>query len=238
VDIGGAATEDRPPYFSAPLNFLPGLPQTARDAPLSPQAQNISHTWRRLFRTQSEIMDVLNGVQRFNAYFKTQILVTDEEIFRDGGFAASFILPLQHRLLSLSAHAVDVEDNVSAMVQAIRLACILYLAEIRRSFGVMGVVSTLQSRKLKSFLEISGEWEELGLLKAWCLAMGGMESLGPLRVWFVEELQKAIKGLGLESWQEAEGQLREVLWFDDVHSPLFRELHTGEMMSRRGRRGY
>jgi hypothetical protein len=181
-------------------------------------------------------MDIMNGLQRFNAYFNSQILLTDGAIFRDGGFAASFILPLQHRLLLLSAHAIDVEEPVSSMVQAVRLACILYLAEIRRSFGVMGVVSTLQSRKLKPFLEMSGEWEELGLLRTWCLAMGGMESQGPLRVWFVEELKKATDSFGMESWEEAEGQLREVLWFDDVHSPVFRELHTGEEKSRGGRR--
>lgn len=52
-----------------------------------------------------------------------------QTIFRDGGFAASFILTLQHRLPLLSAHAVDVEDNVFAMAQAVRLACILYLVE-------------------------------------------------------------------------------------------------------------
>lgn len=66
--------------------------------------------------------------------------------------------------------------------------------------------------------------------------MGGMESQGPLRVWFVEELKKATDSFGMESWEEAEGQLREVLWFDDVHSPVFRELHTGEEKSRGGRR--
>jgi hypothetical protein len=103
----------------------------------------------------------------------------------------------------------------------------------------MGVVSTLQSRKLKSFLEMSGEWEELGLLRTWCLAMGGMESQGPLRVWFIDELKKAIEGLGMESWEETEGHLREILWFDDVHSLMFHDLHSGEEASRGGRRrGY
>lgn len=115
------------------------------------------------------------------------------------------------------------------MVQACRLACILYFAEIRRSFGIMGVVSTLQIRKLKAFLDMSSEtWGGLGLLRMWCLTLGAIESTGPLRVWYIEELKRAIEKLGVEFWDEAEEQLREVLWFEDVHSPMFHDSQSGE----------
>jgi hypothetical protein len=183
-------------------------------------------------------LSIITNLQHFNIYLKSRSFLTNGSVFRDGSFAASFILPLQYRLLSLSVPARDVKDKSSAMVQACRLACILYFAEIRRLFGIMHVVSTLQTRKLRAFLERSGEtWEDLGLLRAWCLALGAIESTGPLRVWYMDELKRAINGLGIESWDKAEMQLKEVLWFEDVHSPMFHDLHTTEE-GRRGGTGY
>jgi hypothetical protein len=140
--------------------------------------------------------------------------------------------PLQYCLLNTSVLEIDVKDSSAAIAQACRLACILYLAEIRRLLGVIGMTSTLQTRKLRSFLEMSdGKWEGLELLRMWCLALGAIESTGPLRVWFVGEMKRIMEQLGLESLDEAEGELRELLWFDDVHSPLFHDLHSGGMSS-------
>ena len=43
------------------------------------------------------------------------------------------------------------------------------------------------------------------LLRMLCLALGAIESTGPLIIWFVEELKRAMQQLGLESLDEAEG---------------------------------
>jgi hypothetical protein len=173
----------------------------------------------------------MNALQCLIARFKTQVHVTRGAIFRDGIFAGSYILPLQNRLVSLSAPATEVSDSISAKMHAIRLACILFLAEIRRALGIMGVVSTLQVRKLRCFLEMSGPWEDLSVLRMWCLAMGGMESLpGPLKEWFARELESERTRLGM-GWKNVENILREVLWYDDVHHEMFLDLVDGKIKS-------
>ena len=65
---------------------------------------------------------------------------------------------------------------------------------------------TSSNEEIEKFLEMSGdEWEGLKLLRMLCLALGAIESTGPLIIWFVEELKRAMQQLGLESLDEAEG---------------------------------
>lgn len=112
-------------------------------------------------------------------------------------------------------------------MQAVRLACILYTAEIRRMFGIMGVFSDLHTVKLRACIEKTGsDWGELGVLRMWCLAMGGMESRGAERGWFLGELERERERKG--SWEDVEGGLRGVLWFEDVHGVMFGEVWRGD----------
>ena len=58
----------------------------------------------------------------------------------------------------------------------------------------------------------------------WCLAMGGMESTGEDREWFLNELEQQKRELGSKSWDVVLGVLREVIWFEDVHTVIFWEV--------------
>jgi hypothetical protein len=64
---------------------------------------------------------------------------TNSEIYKDGLNAALGILPLLHRLLGLKTDST--EDQCQKM-NMVRLGCILYFAEIRRLFGIMGIIHT------------------------------------------------------------------------------------------------
>jgi hypothetical protein len=56
------------------------------------------------------------------------------------------------------------------------------------------------------------------------LAMGGMESTSKeRRTWYIQEMKKSGQSLGLGTWEEVEKELKEVLWFDEAHTPLFWE---------------
>lgn len=56
------------------------------------------------------------------------------------------------------------------------------------------------------------------------MTMGGLESEGCLREWFARELRQEGEVMGLRSWKEIESEVREVLWFEDCHAPVFVEL--------------
>jgi hypothetical protein len=57
--------------------------------------------------------------------------------------------------------------------------------------------------------------------------MGGIESIGPLRDWYANELRDEGVTMGLYSWKQVEGEVKSVLWFDECHTPLFVELGLG-----------
>ena len=173
-------------------------------------------------------MNIMDDLLVFSDHLAKEVIRTNGKVYRDGVFAAMEILPLLHRLLSLSGAAVNITERESIVLQACRLASILYLAEIRRLFGVMGIVSEFQTEKLRNILESSADdWNDFGLLKMWCLAMGAMESSGSLRNWYIIVLVKEGEKLGIRGWDEIERQLRGVLWYEHVHTPIFRGLYDG-----------
>jgi hypothetical protein len=200
----------------------------------SSESRYVSNTWRWMFPDQSEIMNIMDDQRAFSVHLKSEVKRTGGKVYSNGIFAATEILPLLHRLLSLSVATVNTDKQGSDMLQACRLGCILYLAEIRCLFGIMGIISTLQTKKLRNFLEASAnDWKEFELLKVWCLAMGAMESFGSLRAWYIAELGKASGKLSISSWDDMERQLRGVLWYDQVHTPMFRGLFDGSGANRR-----
>jgi hypothetical protein len=145
---------------------------------------------------------ILQDLLTFSIHLSQQVLLTNGNAYSDGYFAASHLLPIQHRLSSLASEVVDTEDEEDNIVQAVRLSCILYTAEIRRLFGIMGIFSDLHLSKLRTHIENSSpNWGELSILRTWCLAMGAMENRGSKRAWFLGELEKERVG----SWEEVKG---------------------------------
>jgi hypothetical protein len=54
--------------------------------------------------------------------------------------------------------------------------------------------------------------------------MGGMESTSKeQRTWYIQEMKKSGQSLGLDTWEQVEKELNEVLWFDEAHTPMFWE---------------
>jgi hypothetical protein len=150
-------------------------------------------------------------------------------ILRLFSFGTGHLFPLLHRVLSLAGDAMVAPPDDLNILQACRLGCALYLAEIRRLFGINGVISTLQTKKLKHYLQASTEnWESLGLMKIWCLAMGGMEADEEnLRGWFSDQIQKEGSLMGWKTIEDLQKQMEGMLWFPSVHGPALGRLYQG-----------
>lgn len=170
-------------------------------------------------------MNIMNGLRSFVFYLKGEALDTRGKVYRRGDLFASNMLTLQHRLLSL---ILPSDDDTQRKVNILRLGCTLCIAEIRRLFGIMGVLSFNQVAKLRGLLEEQTHgWEPFPLLRAWVLAMGAIESRGDDRAWFFAELEKSKTELGIGSWECLEDKLRQILWYDEVHDLMFLELRNG-----------
>lgn len=225
VDVGGACTEDIRPFFPIPtkLLFEPLTREQFTPPPLT--AVQISQSWNSIYPEHSEIMHIMNELRSFIVYLGSEVRRTQGATYSRGHLAASNILPTQHRLLNLTSPG---EVDGQPMVEILRLACFLFMAEVRRLFGIMGVLSSVQMDKLRAALEEhTYGWEPFMILKAWVLAVGGMESRGSVRIWFLAELEKAKVELGVGSWKELMGMFRDILWYEEVHDQMFIEFCNG-----------
>ncbi|TAQ91467.1 hypothetical protein B7494_g162 [Chlorociboria aeruginascens] len=225
-DIPGACSLDIKPMFPLPtisLSALPPVPLYHGISQTSLPAAYISNTWRSNYPRLFEIMQIMKDIRSFTLYTTREVRQNNGQIYHDGEFGPDHILPLIHRLLSLAS---DIHDEYHSPLQAVRLACILYLHEIRRLFGILAVVPDLHTTKLKALLEDETlDWTRLNLLKAWCIAMGAMESRGPKRQWFIQRLHMSMEELDIGTEEELETKLEQVLWYKDVHTLMFRELY-------------
>jgi len=212
TNVCGAITGDVHPYFPVPYPLL--YPPLSPPTPPSPQLQRIlSHITHR-----REISSILQDLLTFNTHLAQQVHLTNSVIYSNGYFAASHLMPIIYRLAGTSSAEGD------PILEAVRLSCILYTAEIRRLFGIMGIFCHTHIAKLRVCLSNnSDDWGELQTLKIWCLAMGAMESRGPERAWFLGELEKEREG----TWEEMKEQLKGILWYEDVHGTLFEEVYNG-----------
>lgn len=212
TDVCGAITGDVHPYFPVPYPLL--YPPLSPPAQPSPQLQqilaNLTHG--------QEISSIIRDLLTFTTHLTQQVRLTNGATYSDGYFAASHHMPLIHRLSGPLSAAGD------PVLEAVRLSCIMYTAEIRRLFGIMGIFCDTHVAKLRTGLSNDpSDWGQLQSLRTWCLAMGAMESRGSDREWFRGELEKERRG----TWVEMEEQLQGILWYEDVHTPLFREVHSG-----------
>ncbi|KIM95836.1 hypothetical protein OIDMADRAFT_59618 [Oidiodendron maius Zn] len=225
VDVGGSCTEDIQPIFPIPTTML--LESLGADdlTPLPLLAEQLSHSWNETNPEYAEIMTIMDDIRSFMFYLKGEVQRTRGNVYCSGELFASNILPLQHRLLSLVSPS---NDNAQRKVDILRLGCTLCIAEIRRLFGIMGVISSHQAAKLRALLEKkTQDWEPFALLKTWVLAMGAMESRGCDREWFFAELGKSRAEVGVGRWECLPDKFRQILWFDDVHDQMFLELCNG-----------
>jgi len=181
------------------------------------------------FPRRIDMLNVMGDIRRFEADFKIKTIRTRRKIYSGGDFGTSYVLPLLHRLLSLPLLQLGDWSTESHIVEACRIACNLHLSEIRRLFGMGHIYSRVLTQKLRFCLESYPiNWGDLELLKTWCLAMGGMESTSKVqRTWHIREMKKSGQSLDLDTWEEVEKELKEVLWFDEAHTPLFWEFVNG-----------
>lgn len=217
----GSCTQDIVPHFPLPTAYIPLLPPLSPDPPLPLGALNLSKTWRFLLPHRFDIIDIFDDLCRVTYHIKEEAYLSGGEVYKDFEFSGTFLNPLLYRLL---AARTDVQnDNDAVFQEALRLASILYLAEVRRTFGIFPVWSRAHVKKLKRVLENQVDWKKLTRLKLWVLAMGAMEAETVSdKAWFQERLQNTFKSEGFACYTEAERYLQTVAWIDEIHGHRYK----------------
>lgn len=122
--------------------------------------------------------------------------------------------------------AIDIESPSSVFKEAIRLALLLFLAEVRRKFGLHPIDSQVHVQKLQDVLaNDTADWTSLGPLRLWVVSMGVLEAVEePVQGWCVGEWARRAFSGGVTTAQQAERLFESVMWIDTVHGVLFREM--------------
>jgi hypothetical protein len=123
---------------------------------------------------------------------------------------------------------LDVADPSYNYYEASRLGGILYLAEIRRRFGVFPVWSTVQLRKLRKVLSAAdGSWQKMTLWKLWIITIAALEATSDdERCFFGHGLKEIIVELGLRDHGDLNSALHGFLWIDTVHGARLKVLFS------------
>lgn len=146
-----------------------------------------------------------------------------------GHFNLMWITPLLYRLLSLPRVSENGDTDVLGVMQeASRLGIILFLAEIRRKCGDLGVPTVVQSKKLRAVLSRPGwvRWALFEPLILWVLFFGALESEREDRGWFCNSLCVAARNLRIGEWKGVVSAVSGLLWIGDMFEEMINELRS------------
>ena len=146
---------------------------------------------------------------------------------------------IEHSLLSFCATANDtptdecsnsrISEDTDYVFKAHRLAALIYLNIVLRNCSPNG--GALQSLKLQLVNAIKNAERPQPCLgprrrtAIWVCFLGGMLSLNTSEeTWFAERIRRAMRNAEVQSWEEVEEALREVVWADTLQTQALASL--------------
>jgi len=156
-------------------------------------------------------------------------------LWKDTIFAGFYISPILGDLLAMRPDVNNEPSSSTTMLEAFRLAAVLYLADLRSKFGIDTLsVGPLYASKLHSLLSSSSiyDWEEQPALLIWILAIAfTSRSLRPeQRALFTEMFNNALMARGISKFEDLKALLTEIVWDEEILD--FQSLDLKSFVSR------
>jgi hypothetical protein len=226
-------TQDSRPVWPVPIQWYPPIAPLPSDVGLPPGAQRILEAWkkRRIFHQQpdfvqdEEILQVFDEMARFSIHTAEEERRTASAIYENPDFTGTFVnIFLWHLLRAQSVS--DVLDSNTTFREAVRLGLLLFLACVKRRFGLYPVTFTIHVEKLVAVLSLDQMvWQGFQHLKIWIIAMGLLEAIDKSHVGsLASEWVKTLKEEGIEDQSEAEVIVKEILWIESIHGLRYKEV--------------
>jgi hypothetical protein len=141
--------------------------------------------------------------------------LTSRNLWDDGVFAGLYIVPILSKLLSIHPPAIPY-DPALARQESCRIGAMLYLADLRRRFGV-NLPTDTYILKLKDVIIAQGGLGGTDLVLLWVLVVGGVLSFGhEEHGWFVETVAGLVVCQGYSMWEELMAVVCVVLWINGI----------------------
>ncbi|KAG4429356.1 hypothetical protein IFR05_015155, partial [Cadophora sp. M221] len=134
---------------------------------------------------------------------------------------------LRYNLLPDYSGDVEFADEAARTLdEVLRIGALLYISETPKEFPNAAVGPVKLVRRLRELVMQVQMWNEreAGLV-LWLLFIGGIAARkGEDRLWFVVQIEKLVRKLGLERWGDVRGRLEELWWVEGIHEKVCREL--------------
>ncbi|KAF2095416.1 hypothetical protein NA57DRAFT_79143 [Rhizodiscina lignyota] len=206
ADINGAVLQDVAPRFPKPEHLLP-RPSFRDDAVLSqaPSETLIARLISGFCSELQEVQDIMRAERR------------KRHLWDDPLFPGFHLSPVLGDLLAMRVE-VDYEDIASVMLEAFRLAAILYVSSLRAKFGVDTLsADPVYGAKLRTLLMFSSLRQEAPpRLLVWILSTASSaEHIPAERNWFAEISREVLAAENIVSFEALLAIISQLVWAED-----------------------
>lgn len=238
MDVEGTATRDMEPFFQLPPYLLPVTQRL--DLPRNATVVAWLSSWAQEFPAQQDIIDIFMDLDCTVSWLLGQLASQDGTMWARLDVDTSCLLPLLHRCLQLSgksASGTTTKDELFSPVpcdkdfqDALRHAIILFLAPIRRCFGLPALGTDLHITRLISALNmclIHRATLNLQGIMFWMLVVGALEacSLGRDASCFFSRILDCCTIMGAKRFKEVREMIKfamnQLIWLEEVMSSPF-----------------
>jgi hypothetical protein len=222
IELNICAAQDTVPRFPIPFHLI-GSPYSATH-----ESRGRKHLDQLI--QVSGLFSLLSSAEMLDIFTELSFLVialTAEGSLRIQWDADNFpgfgFYPTLHKLLSRQ------DDSGNPVQEMCRLGAILFLAEVRRKFGISPVVTNVQCSKLQELLHANEVlWvKQLDHIRVWTILMGGCAAETPSgHHWAVKALIRSKNCLKERSCAEFIDMASQVWWIDEVFLSKSQELQS------------
>jgi hypothetical protein len=112
---------------------------------LAPEASEILTTWLSMFVDRQEVVDIFDSIGRIIAYIKDEAIGANKVVYHKQGLVEYYTIPPNYHLLAIRSK-VTLSNEASIYQEALRIALIFFLAEVRHASGYIPPSAELKWR--------------------------------------------------------------------------------------------
>jgi hypothetical protein len=227
IELNICAAQDTIPRYPPPFHLIKNQYSTAHES------YGLQHRDKAI--GASGVFSLLSSTEMLDIFTELSFLtvaLTAESPLRVSWDADNFpgfgFYPTLHKLLSIQL--ASTQDSFGSAVQEMcRLGAILFLAEVRRKFGISPVVTSVQSSKLHTLLDNNEMlWAtELDTIRDWTILMAGCAADTEAdRTRAVQSLIQSSIVLDYRSVDGLRNMASKMWWIDEVFLSKSQELQS------------
>ena len=231
IDLNSCCSMDISPRFPIPTNQIDSYKRRSNLPSLQTRARlntNVSSIFEN--PTISRSVQALRDVQ---TTMRTE--ASHRDLFNDTVFSGIYLSPICHDMLSMRSH-LEGNNAALALQEAFRLACIIYISELRALFGFPAITQSKYTSKLQNLLYYSAiDWLVPDPFLLWVLAVVvtahkiGLEQ----RKWFIATFRIVLGTQEVESFEDLISRLSKILWNEGLlrsHSQTLRLIMAQDVL--------